>query len=194
MSHDLELRAFFAGIKPALRIWIRSGEVSSIEAKLAKAAIARTERGSELFLYAARDEGSARALRDAELSILPGSTGAPRPDAHRELGRLLGYPRCCVDAYVDRVMRGVDVRRDGTRARERLVAAEDARDRSHVSLGRLNFMTPDRLVPFDPCAFDCAIALRYADAVFALAPDAALRAHLCQPVTIDGAVFAFDRF
>src|SRR5262245_16303812 len=132
---DLELLAFRAGIKPAIRI--RGGR----DPKLPH--VERGQAGGQYLPHAARHDATAPAPPTAERSILP---GGPRrtPDAevlaaHRELGRLLGYPRCCVEAFVGRISRGVELRRDGTRASERFVAIEDADMRSRVRLARLNF-------------------------------------------------------
>lgn len=192
MVAPLEVLAFAIGIKPALRITAGPGELARWRARGAV-----VEEGSGGLLYVARDAATARALRDAEAEVHPGATPR-RPDdavldAHRALGRLLGYPPCCVEAFVARVVRGVDVRADGTRAAERVVAAEDALRRSTRVLARTSVLLPKReaLVAFDPCAFDCALALRAADALFAALLERdpvradALRARLIEPVRLD---------
>jgi hypothetical protein len=174
---ELERLAFAAGIKPALRAIVSLARVPALERELA-------DRGAYLasvdiadgnaVVYAARDRARAEALREAEAAILPHGARAVPSDsiagAHREVGRLLGYPRCCVDAYLERVARGVKNAGDGTEAAEEVVAARAALARSERSLARLNFLLPKRraLVPFDPCRFDCDLASRYASALFDL--------------------------
>lgn len=194
MAAPLELLAFAIGIKPALRLWASPGEVARWRARGAAVEVAGE------IAYVARDAAWARALREAEAPVIPGAS-ARVPDAdvqaaHREVGRLLGYPPCCVERFVTRVVRGVDVRADGSPAAELVVAAEDALSRSTRLLGRASFLLPKReaLVPFDPCAFDCDPAVRYADALFGAfegrdaAAAASLRARLLAPVrlTADG--------
>jgi len=91
--------------------------------------------------------------------------------SHTELGRLLGYPRCCVDAFLARLVRGVTKRQSGEFAHEDFVAAEDAASRTEQPLGRLNNLLVDRrlrLVPFYPCRYDCHVACAYADRADAL--------------------------
>jgi len=170
VTAPLETLAFGIGIKPALRV-----RLAEPAARRREAARWR-ERGAAVvahagLLYVARDEAMAQALREAEAPVLP--DGPLRPpdaavrDAHRTVGRLLGYPRCCVEAFVERVVRGVEVRAGGGRADEAVVAAEDALRRSRRRHDRLGFFLPGRraLVPFDPCAFDCQPAMLYADAL-----------------------------
>lgn len=190
MAAPLELLAFAIGIKPALRLRATPGEIARLRARGAAVEVA-----GEL-AYVARDAAWAAALAEAEALVVPGAPNRA-PDgvvqrAHREVGRLLGYPPCCVEAFVERVVGGVDVRADGTPAAELVVAAEAALARSTRVLARTSFLLPKReaLVPFDPCAFDCEPALRYADALFAAyeARDpieaAALRARLLEPVRL----------
>lgn len=189
---ELERLAMQVGIKPAMRG--AGDDVEAAAARLrARGLFVEVDAEAGLF-YAARSEAGARALRDAERPIRP--WGPPRPpdaevlDAHRTLGRLLGFPRCCVDAFLVRLARGVTVRADGSHAEERVIAVEDALARSEAILGRLNVCVPDRLVPFEPCRFDCALASRYAGALFAAysarAPAAAERLHhaLMRPVLV----------
>jgi hypothetical protein len=125
-------------------------------------------------LYGARSESLARAARDAEAPVLPGraSANAPAdaPDnvaAHREVGRCLGFPGCCVAAFCARVARGVDrlelgpggLAEDYVAAREAWVERPDARINNLLFAARL------KLVSFYPCRYDCAVAIRFAQAV-----------------------------
>lgn len=190
----LERLAFAIGIKPALRIQVEGSQAEAAAARWrAKGLAVRVER---TLLYVARDEASAEALAEAERPVLPwASRGAPEADvlaAHRELARGLGYPGCCVDGFLERLARGVTVRLDGSESTEHVVAVEAALARSSEVRGRLSFLLPKReaLVPFDPCAFDCAPALRYASAVLeayrAREPEAGerLAQRLVEPVRV----------
>lgn len=169
LGPELERLAFAIGIKPALRIQVPAAQAEAA-ARRWRAKGLHAEAAGEL-IYVAREAARVEALREVEAPIRP---GGPRltPDtsvlaAHREVGRLLGYPGCCVAAFLERVERGVTVRRVGTEASERFVAAEDALLRSERLHARLNFLLPRReaLVPFDPCRFDCEPALAYATAL-----------------------------
>ena len=171
MTVPLESLAFAIGIKPALRLRLDGPDAAREELEWLRRGAA-VVRGPSGLLYVARDAAQARAIERAEASILPAgpprSPGAGVCTAHRELGRLLGYPSCCVEAFVGRVVRGVDVLDDGSRATELVVAVAAALSRSRRRLAHLNFTLPDRraLLPFDPCAFDCPYAARYARALF----------------------------
>lgn len=203
LGSELEELAFRIGIKPALRIWVVARRASELVAGLEArgVAVARSvEVDGKVVLYVGRDRPRVEALRAAEAIVLPdarlSARSAPSAEAlaaHRTLGRLLGYPRCCVDAYLARVVRGVDVRTDGSRAAELVVALEDAASRSRSRLGRLNVVAPGHraLVPFYPCRLDCEHASRFASALYdALqlrdaAAAEALRAALVAPLHLD---------
>ena len=177
MTSPLEALAFAIGIKPALRLSL-SREDAVRETARWKARGASVVPGSSPvsdggrhLLYVARGADRATAARDAEALIVPHGR-ARTPDAavraaHRALGRQLGYPPCCVEAFLARLERGVTQLRDGTRASEGVVAAERAWHASKERLARLNVLLPRRraLVPFDPCSFDCEAARRYATAL-----------------------------
>lgn len=176
---DMEWLSFEWGLKPGLRLTIDPARADELAARLQSKGfpIRRAEREvtlggrPQIVLYAARSEADAEALRQAEAPILPG--GPPRaPDAqvleaHRELGRRLGFAPCCVDAFLQRLARGVTRRAGGTEAHEDFVAAEDAALRSTHFYGRLNnlrWREGARLLSFYPCRYDCPEALRLAGA------------------------------
>lgn len=171
MAESIESLAFLIGVKPALRLRLGAADAER-EALAWRQRGAAVVRGPSGLLYVARDSDGAQALKRAEASVLPG--GPPRSPsaevcaAHRELGRLLGYPECCVESFVTRLKRGVEVLDDGSRAAELVVAVAAALSRSHRHLAHLNFTLPGRrgLVSFDPCAFDCPHAARIAGALF----------------------------
>ena len=204
MTDSLEALAFGIGIKPALRLRLSRDRTAPEVRRWRRRGVAVVETAG--LAYIARDEARARALARAEEVIRPGLPQRT-PDgevlaAHRELGRLLGYPACCVEAFLERVARGVDVLPDGSRASELAVAFDAALRRSERPRWELSFVLPQRraLVPFDPCALDCAIALRYATALLGAYrerdPDAAaeLERRLRAPVrlTRDGVLLESD--
>jgi hypothetical protein len=170
---ELELLAFALGIKPTLRLSFDPPRAMEAAARWRRRGFEVVEAsvGDATLLYLARDLATADALAQAEARILPGAGRAldrgAAAAAHRELGRLLGYPACCADAFVDRVEAGVTRRHGGVAIAELVVAAEDAASRTERFHARLNVMLRGRhaLIPFDPCRFDCPIALRWAGAV-----------------------------
>jgi hypothetical protein len=101
-------------------------------------------------LYVGRVRSTLREAIDAEV--------ARTADGARTLGRLLGYPRCCVEAFV--------VAPD--RRASRLWAAAAARSTRFAP--RLDVLDHSifSYIGFFPCRFDCPEALAQADAVAAL--------------------------
>ena len=182
-----EWLALVAGVKPALRLWRPAARARAEAAAAARRgfAVELIALGERALVYVARTPAAARALRDAEAAALPGQpAGAPfDPAPHRALGALLGFPPCCVEAFVARIARGADVAADGGRADEAWIAATEAAARSTRLDARCNVFERDRRpgwLSHEPCAFDCAASVAYADRVIAAArahdPDGA-RAH-----------------
>lgn len=198
---DVETIAVLAGLKPALRRAVDpAGEERARQALsrhgltvLRAARLATFGAREVVVLYAARTEADAAALREAEAPVLP---GVPRVGdggaAHLEVGRRLGFPPCCVEAFCARLSRGVDTLPDGTRhlaedyvaLRAAWVAAPDPR------LNPLCMPIRRQLVSHYPCRYDCAPSSRYAAALAAeltaRAPDAAaaLLAELARSVAV----------
>jgi hypothetical protein len=89
--------------------------------------------------------------------------------AHRELGRSLGYPACCVEAYVC-IAADFDVQGPSRALHEDFVHARAALARTatfaHGRLNPLLLSSRIRLLTFYPCRYDCPMALKYADAVY----------------------------
>lgn len=197
---DVETIAVLAGLKPALRRTVdpageaRATQALSRQGLAVVTAARRATFGARevVVLYAARTEADAVALREAEAPVLPGVAQAGGGAAHLEVGRRLGFPRCCVEAFCARLSRGVDTLPDGTRH-----LAED-----YVALRAAWAAAPDpklnplcmpirrQLVSHYPCRYDCRPSSRYAEALAtelaARAPDAtaALLAELARSVAL----------
>ncbi len=171
-----EWLALLAGVKPALRL-LRDARRAQAEAAAARRrgfAIEVVALGARAIVYVARTPAAARAVRDAEAAALPGQAPRARfdPAPHEALGALLGFPPCCVVAFVARIARGADVAADGGRAHEDWIAATEAAARSAALDARANVFERDHLpgwLSHEPCRFDCPASLAYADRVIAVA-------------------------
>lgn len=187
---DAELLALLAGLKPAVRVTAAPDGAAAVIARYRARGLAVVPAAEPVILggrptailYVARAEADAALVRDAEAPVLPGHAGSGRSarDAHLEVGRRLGFPRCCVEAFCARVERGVDrlpgpgprgLAEDYVAARDAWVARPDAR------INNLLFAVRMKFVSFYPCRYDCAVAARYAqavhDAIAHAQPDAA---------------------
>ncbi len=210
---DTEWLALEAGLKPGLRQTLGAQHLPGLERRVARAGFAMVMaarpvqfpgREPEEVAYVARTRAHAELLRDAEARVFPSPDPIPLTDAHlaahAELGAALGFPRCCVDAFLTRLRRGVTTRARGGDAPEVFVAVEDALAATQAKpLGRLNHLLFERRVRFlshYPCRYDCAESATYAGALFEetrrrVPADAdAMRAMLCAPLalTLEGRV------
>ena len=146
----------FAGIKPLLRQLLAPAEVDRVRARSLALGLhveetvhldtpgGPSEKGRVLFI--ARDPRRARAA-----AALEGREGHDL-----EMGLLLGYPRCCLEAYfaTPPPRRNPDV-------------AARAAQKSRAFYPRLNVLDLAifHYVSWLPCAFDCAPSRAYADAI-----------------------------
>lgn len=179
---DPEWTALEAGLKPAVRIAVRPADAHRLAAGLrargaavvlSQSRIRLGRREPETILYVARSDASAEHIRDVENATLPSADAGSgtRSDAHRELGLLLGYPRCCVDAFLTTTA----VFDDPEGARQAIIEdvlharAASAATRTHprARVNALLIGSRVRLVTFYPCSYDCGAALAYADALHA---------------------------
>lgn len=181
---DTEWIAFEAGLKPGIRITVEAAWLESLERRVAGAGFATTRaarpvvfpgRAPQEIVYVGRTAAAADELRALESKILPdlggGSPAEETLECHRSLGRALGFPDCCVEAYLVRLARGVTTTRDGRSAHEDFVAVEDALTRTEKALGRLNPLLFERRVRFIshyPCRYDCPPSAAYAGRLHAL--------------------------
>ncbi|MFV8755812.1 hypothetical protein ACNOYE_35115 [Nannocystaceae bacterium ST9] len=188
---DSERTAFELGLKPALRLLFDPQDMPWAAALLVRegAAVAGVLAGlpgGHAVLMAAHSLADAEAMLAAEFVQL-GSDHARGHAGARELGRRLGYPSCCVEAFVANVERCRRSRSDHNWGR--LDAGWCARPNPRIN--SLLFGELLRLISFDPCRFDCPSAGAIADALFdRLAIDApiacaALDRQLARPVLVD---------
>ncbi len=181
-----------AGLKPALRLQRepRQAEAEAAAARRRGFAVElvalpdaatgdRPGVSRRAIVYVAASAAAARALRELEAQALPGQPAridrSFDPVPHRGLGAALGFPPCCVEAFVNRIARGADVLASGGHAHEDFIAATEAAARSRRLDARANVFARDRApgwLSHVPCAFDCAPSLAYAGRVIA-----AYRAH-----------------
>ncbi len=179
---DVEWVAIKAGIKPANRVTVDPERAGEVEVRAQREGF-HVERGARVIefpgrpasaiLYISPDPERARELVAAEAPLLP-PRGNRLPVAesvplHVRLGGLLGFPRCCVQEFANRLRRGITTRSSGGDAHEDFVAAECASAASQRYLGRLNDLSADRrlrIITFYPCRYDCPTAAKYAAAVF----------------------------
>lgn len=196
---DVEEVAMAAGLKPASRVTVEPGEADEAAERARERGLHVERRGPVslagrspvVLLYLSRDPALALGLAEAETPLVrPGEppSAEEAAAAHARLGRLLGFPACCVDAFCGRLRRGAEpagasrepepasgTRPDGGGEHEDFVAAEEALRASGRLLGRLNDLSSDRrvrLVTFYPCRYDCPAAADYAGALFAAAKEA----------------------
>jgi len=172
-----EWLAFEAGLKAAIRVVLpRHADLAALEQRVrlrswgffAPGRALAFAGGDQHLAYVARDDDAARALAEAErASLCDDREERARRNAH--VGRLLGYPGCCADAFAERMRRGVTACLDGTTAHEDYAAAEAAAQASGALLGRLNNLLPDRahprLVTWYPCRYDCPASAAFATAL-----------------------------
>lgn len=175
---DVEYLAFSRGIKPAVRISGTTEEVEAAERRYRELG-AEVRRGRRVIAsaerwiaYVAHSDREAERMRYLD-GVAPTLTWLRKRwnDPNVELGRLLGYPDCCVKAFGRRARgRRLKTEHDWYRA---ACAARLAR--SDFRLNVLLMAEGRSLLSFEPCRYDCANALELrsliADAVRADDPE-----------------------
>lgn len=153
-SGEADQIALFAGLKPLVRQVLRPDELSGARERLGKLGLVLGEARHRVsnastdgvVLFVGRD---GRLVREAMAC-------EERGEHDLELGRLLGYPRCCVEAYLEvpAPRRNVD-------------ALRRAHDASSAFFPRLNCLdlSTFHFISWLPCSFDCRPSKAYADAV-----------------------------
>jgi hypothetical protein len=189
---DCERTAFELGLKPAFRQLIdpRDAPWAAMMAVRGGAAVCGQIGGfahGSAVLMVAHTPAEARAMLDAEFAQFERDEARKLAGA-RELGRRLGYPTCCVEAFVHSVETSASDPEIDDNWR-RLDAAWVARPNPRIN--SMLFGELLQLISFDPCHFDCPNAGAIASALFErlteMAPVAAeaLAAQLARPVVID---------
>jgi len=172
-ARDAELLAFHAGLKPALRRTMPTRDAARALARGLEDAgfgvcISQQEQrlGGQLWsiVYAANSAVEAEGLR--HLDLLQAKVPVATTESNnRTLGEALGYPRCCVEAFVqrDRVAHSAQRRRLGLAPHYRYLAAREAwSERSRWELNPHLAGEGVSLVSFEPCGYACAAALEIA--------------------------------
>jgi hypothetical protein len=167
---EVEQLAFEAGIKPGARlrlerweapytawIWLRAGAAMTV--------LDMPEVSTHAWSYVmiGRTLAHAEALADAELRLC-----LRRADAMRDCGELLGYPRCCIEAFVEStVSRNETTPLDSQRSNfHRLDQAWVPAP--HPYLNTLRWGERIGLISFDPCSLACPAALAVAEQIAAI--------------------------
>lgn len=169
-SGQAEEIALAAGLRPAIRQLLTATEAAAARARFERVGLVcvtadrplgatrggvtvppaspSTER---LPLFVGRERAHLEAACAAEMA---------QDEGHVTLGRLLGYPRCCVEAFDA----AATPRRSATVLSRSLAATHGPLD------PLLNVLDLDvfHFVSWYPCAFDCAHTRRYATAVASL--------------------------
>ncbi len=168
--------ALDAGLKPMLRELIAVPELDRTRARFEAAGwlveISPIVFGPTHDGWLGRPESRTGTTRSADLDRRPVFVGRDRAlllraiecerahtlDGARELGALLGYPPCCVDAFVGHIE---------DRRAVRLWASAAARTPPESFAARLNVLDPSTFtyVSWFPCRFDCAPSIALADAL-----------------------------
>ncbi|NOY93926.1 MAG: hypothetical protein GXP55_22310 [Deltaproteobacteria bacterium] len=169
-ARDAELLAFRAGLKPALRRTMPTRDAARALARELEDAgfgvcISQQEQrlGGQLWsiVYAADSTVEAEGLRHLDLlqAMVPVATTETN---NRTLGLALGYPSCCVEAFIqrDRVAHSAQRRRLGLAPHYRYLAAREAwSERSRWELNPHLAGEGVSLVSFEPCGYACPDAL-----------------------------------
>ncbi|MFO0552667.1 MAG: hypothetical protein U0271_30025 [Polyangiaceae bacterium] len=184
---NVELTAVLKGVKPALRTSVAARDAARTCAELGAAGLAVRvlERPVQMdglewtVVVASTDQGKSDRLLELEAS----SRSRESEEVHRELGRLLGYPPCCVDAFCGRLQYGGEAPDPIYRATRDAWTAEP-----HSRLNPLLFGEGTWLVSFEVCSFSCPTAIATADALASCADGptllAALDAALATPIAV----------
>jgi hypothetical protein len=178
-----EVLAYRYGVVDAFTLSVPMRDAPALEAQLAGAFVARSSRGAAA-LPADRTlpdpHATFRVARTADgLAALVTALDREEVDA-REVGGVLGYPSCCVDAYVARIPTD-----DGTYRTCARVARTAAGPGPWPAVLDDSSLT---LLPYEPCTYRCEASRRRADRILdgllEEHPDAAraVAAHLGGPV------------
>lgn len=172
LSGRVSLLAVAEGVRPAGRAVVDPADLPEQVALIRQAGLVHEvvedpppdrdrARSGDVHVFFARDLEAARRVADIERSFVRAERG-PTPMGPaafaREMGRALGYPECCIEAFV---ASGPNATTDDLH--------RQAHARSHAFRWPLNCLDPASpfpLIPHVPCRFDCGPSLAMARAVF----------------------------
>ncbi|MGM0576056.1 MAG: DUF6918 family protein [Myxococcota bacterium] len=158
-SGEAEEAALVAGLKPVVRQAMPAARVAETRRRLESLGLTVVDAApgeilglAPHLLFAGRDADRVAAAAACEQEAGPGH--------ERRIGALLGYPPCCLEAFLAAPRPRTNV----ALARRALAATEGP------CAGRLNMLDLGvfHYVSWQPCSFDCAPSREYADAVAAL--------------------------
>jgi hypothetical protein len=153
-SAEAELVALARGLKPLVRQVVNLSEADATERVLPEGvhAVRGGARDGRVVLYLARDPSLAH-----EAVAQEGHEG------NAALGRLLGYPACCVEFFSRRLDSPL------VRRRSNLALARAAAARTRSPVARLNALDLHLFhwISWAPCSFDCEPSRAWADTVAA---------------------------
>lgn len=173
LSGRVHLLAVAEGVRPAGRVAVDPADLAGQVALIREVGLAHEvvedppqdqdrARAGEVHVFFARDPAMARRVADLERAFVRAERG---PDAMgaaafaREMGRALGYPECCIEAFV---------------AAGPGATTDDLHRQAHARSGAfwwplnvLDSCSAYHLIPHIPCRFDCGPSLVMAQAVHA---------------------------
>ncbi len=151
-SGHAEEIALLDGRKPMVRQSLRREQLDAARARFQAMGLAVVESdsprgGAERLLFVGRDAAALRAAAAAE-----------RAKDAATVGRLLGYPACCSDAFAATP----PLVRRNARLFQAALARTDGPPRARLNVLDLGVF---HYLPWIPCAFSCEPSIRFADAV-----------------------------
>lgn len=156
-GRDPELLGLLAGIRTAIRLTVLPDEVDTTVARYRERGLAVSIVDERPDLHDYRDHLTVCIARSgADAAVL---AEACKQRDNRALGRLLGYPSCCVEAFHARNLTApADVGEFGGACAAWVAAG-------YPRLNNLLFGERARYISFEPCSYLCDAALGVADAV-----------------------------
>jgi hypothetical protein len=154
-SGEADEVALYAGIKPLIRQVLPASQLAAARARFEALGLAVGVAAHRVALPST--EGTVLFVGRDPRRVDEAVRCEGAPDHDHELGRLLGYPRCCVQAYLEipTPRRNVDA------------FARAARASHGVFAPRLNTLDLAifHYLSWLPCSFSCSISIAFADAV-----------------------------
>lgn len=158
LRRDVELVALRAGLRRAIRLALTPADLVEATARYQAAGLIALAAPTPADYDGERHDILIVSMSEADATA---AVAAEHTLDVRGLGRLLGYPECCVRHFAARVSRAdqLGIAFDG--AREAWVP------RPHPRLNNILFGVGARFISFEPCRYDCPAAIAVADAIAA---------------------------